>query len=90
MTDHFINMLHHVSHDLGALIIADEVIAYRLDYQGAQSRFRIDADLPECRVELRLPFEHFARLIVVSIQKNLLSFHPKGGPLWSLQECKGP
>ena len=45
MTDHFINMLHHVSHDLGALIIADEVIAYRLDYQGAQSRFRIDADL---------------------------------------------
>ncbi len=45
MNDHFIDMLHHVRHDLGALIITDEVIAYRLDYQGAQSRFRIDADL---------------------------------------------
>ncbi|GIS88084.1 MAG: hypothetical protein CM1200mP18_07940 [Gammaproteobacteria bacterium] len=45
MTDHFIDMLHNVSQDLGALIIADEVIAYRLDYQGAQSRFGINADL---------------------------------------------
>ena len=45
MTDHFIDMLHNVTQDLGALIIADEVIAYRLDYQGAQSRFGINADL---------------------------------------------
>ena len=45
MTDHFIDMLHNVTQDLGALIIADEVIAYRLDYQGAQSRFGINANL---------------------------------------------
>ena len=45
MTDHFIDMLHNITQDLGALIIADEVIAYRLDYQGAQSRFGINADL---------------------------------------------
>ena len=45
MTADFIDMLHNVSQDLGALIIADEVIAYRLDYQGAQSRFGINADL---------------------------------------------
>ena len=30
---------------LGALLILDEVIAYRLDYHGAQSRFGIQADL---------------------------------------------
>ena len=45
MADHFIDMLHRVSRELGALIIADEVIAFRLDYHGAQSRFGIDPDL---------------------------------------------
>jgi len=45
LNDEYTAMLHRVTGKLGALLILDEVIAYRLDYHGAQSRFGIQADL---------------------------------------------
>ena len=38
-------MLRQVTRDLGALLILDEVITFRLGYNGAQGRFAVDPDL---------------------------------------------
>jgi glutamate-1-semialdehyde 2,1-aminomutase len=45
ISEEYTAMLHRVTGELGALLILDEVIAYRLDYHGAQARFGIQADL---------------------------------------------
>ena len=37
-------MIQRVAHDIGALIIIDEVIAFHLDYHGAQAKFGIEPD----------------------------------------------
>ncbi|MBL6597291.1 MAG: aspartate aminotransferase family protein [Alphaproteobacteria bacterium] len=45
MTPEFIDAIQAVAREIGALIIIDEVIAFRLDYHGAQARFGIKPDL---------------------------------------------
>lgn len=44
-SDAFLRMLRQVTRDLGALLILDEVITFRLGYNGAQGRFAVDPDL---------------------------------------------
>lgn len=41
----FLAMLRKVTRELGALLILDEVITFRLGYNGAQGRFGVDPDL---------------------------------------------
>ncbi|SIS69951.1 aspartate aminotransferase family protein [Paracoccus saliphilus] len=41
----FLQMLRRVTRELGALLILDEVITFRLGYHGAQGRFGVDPDL---------------------------------------------
>ncbi|MDE0807854.1 MAG: aspartate aminotransferase family protein [Alphaproteobacteria bacterium] len=45
MTPEFIRTVQKVARDIGALIVIDEVIAFRLDYHGAQARYGIKPDL---------------------------------------------
>ncbi|RLL65521.1 aminotransferase class III-fold pyridoxal phosphate-dependent enzyme [Ochrobactrum soli] len=40
----FLRMLRRVTRDLGALLILDEVITFRLGFNGAQGRFDVDPD----------------------------------------------
>lgn len=44
MTPAFIAMIQAVARDIGAKIVVDEVIAFRLDYHGAQAKFGIEPD----------------------------------------------
>ena len=44
MSPEFGAMIQRVAHDIGASIIIDEVIAFRLDYHGAQAKFGIKPD----------------------------------------------
>jgi glutamate-1-semialdehyde 2,1-aminomutase len=44
-TPEFLTMLRRVTRELGALLILDEVITFRLGYNGAQGRFGVDPDL---------------------------------------------
>jgi glutamate-1-semialdehyde 2,1-aminomutase len=44
MSPEFVSMIQQVAHDIGASIIIDEVIAFRLDYHGAQAKFGIEPD----------------------------------------------
>jgi glutamate-1-semialdehyde 2,1-aminomutase len=44
-SDEFLRMVRQVTRDLGALLILDEVITFRLGFNGAQGRFGIDPDL---------------------------------------------
>jgi glutamate-1-semialdehyde 2,1-aminomutase len=44
MTPEFSAMIQRVAHDIGALIVIDEVIALRLGYHGAQAKFGIEPD----------------------------------------------
>ncbi len=44
MTPEFVAMIQRVAHDIGASIIIDEVIAFRLNYHGAQAKFGIEPD----------------------------------------------
>ncbi|MEI9415303.1 aspartate aminotransferase family protein [Mesorhizobium sp. Cs1321R2N1] len=41
----FLAMLRQVTRELGALLILDEVITFRLGFNGAQGRFNVDPDL---------------------------------------------
>lgn len=41
----FLTMLRRVTRDLGAVLILDEVITFRLGFKGAQGRFGVDPDL---------------------------------------------
>jgi len=41
----FLHMLRRVTREMGALLILDEVITFRLGYHGAQGRFHVDPDL---------------------------------------------
>ncbi|WP_225027908.1 aspartate aminotransferase family protein [Xinfangfangia pollutisoli] len=41
----FLAMLRRVTREIGALLILDEVITFRLGYHGAQGRFGVDPDL---------------------------------------------
>ncbi|MGD9865537.1 MAG: aspartate aminotransferase family protein [Pseudodonghicola sp.] len=41
----FIAMLRRVTREIGALLILDEVITFRLGYNGAQGRYDVDPDL---------------------------------------------
>lgn len=41
----FLQMLRRVTREIGALLILDEVITFRLGYNGAQGRFDVDPDL---------------------------------------------
>lgn len=41
----FLEMLRRVTKEIGALLIFDEVITFRLGYNGAQGRYHIDPDL---------------------------------------------
>jgi glutamate-1-semialdehyde 2,1-aminomutase len=45
MTPEYIELIQTVARDIGALIVIDEVIAFRLDYHGAQARYGIKPDL---------------------------------------------
>lgn len=44
-TPEFIAMLRRVTREIGALLILDEVITFRLGYHGAQGRYNVDPDL---------------------------------------------
>ena len=44
-TQEFLDMLRRVTREIGALLILDEVITFRLGYNGAQGRYGIDPDL---------------------------------------------
>lgn len=44
-TAEFLSMLRRVTREIGALLILDEVITFRLGYNGAQGRFDIDPDI---------------------------------------------
>jgi glutamate-1-semialdehyde 2,1-aminomutase len=44
LTPDFVAMIQQVARDIGASIVIDEVIAFRLDYHGAQARFGIEPD----------------------------------------------
>jgi glutamate-1-semialdehyde 2,1-aminomutase len=44
-TAEFLAMLRRVTRDVGALLILDEVITFRLGFHGAQGRFGVDPDL---------------------------------------------
>lgn len=44
-TPEFLAMLRRVTQEIGALLILDEVITFRLGYNGAQGRFEIDPDI---------------------------------------------
>ncbi len=44
-TPEFTAMLRAVTREIGALLIIDEVITFRLGYHGAQGRFDVDADI---------------------------------------------
>ncbi|WP_158971308.1 aspartate aminotransferase family protein [Chachezhania sediminis] len=44
-SDAFLAMLRRVTKEMGALLILDEVITFRLGYHGAQGRFGVDPDL---------------------------------------------
>lgn len=44
MTPEFVAMVQRVARDIGAKIIVDEVIAFRLNYHGAQAKFGIEPD----------------------------------------------
>lgn len=41
----FLDMLRRVTREIGALLILDEVITFRLGYNGAQGRFGVEPDL---------------------------------------------
>ncbi len=41
----FLEVLRRVTREIGALLILDEVITFRLGYNGAQGRFAVDPDL---------------------------------------------
>jgi glutamate-1-semialdehyde 2,1-aminomutase len=45
MTPEFIEVIQRVAREIGALIVIDEVIAFRLDFHGAQARYGIKPDL---------------------------------------------
>ncbi len=45
MTPEFIQVIQNTAKKIGALIIIDEVIAFRLHYNGAQAKYGIDPDL---------------------------------------------
>ena len=45
MSAEFIEAIQKVARDIGTLIVIDEVIAFRLDYRGAQARYGIEPDL---------------------------------------------
>ena len=45
MTPEFIQTIQKVARDIGALIVIDEVIAFRLGYHGGQARYGIEPDL---------------------------------------------
>lgn len=44
MSPEFVNMVQRVASDIGASLIIDEVIAFRLGYHGAQAKFGIEPD----------------------------------------------
>ncbi|MBI1622766.1 aspartate aminotransferase family protein [Aquamicrobium zhengzhouense] len=44
-TQEFLNMLRRVTREIGALLIFDEVITFRLGYNGAQGRYGINPDI---------------------------------------------
>lgn len=44
-TAEFLAMLRRVTREIGALLILDEVITFRLGYNGAQGRFGVDPDI---------------------------------------------
>ena len=44
-SDGFLRMLRKVTRDLGAILILDEVISFRLGFNGAQGRLGVDPDL---------------------------------------------
>jgi len=44
-TPEFLQMLRRVTREIGALLILDEIITFRLGYNGAQGRFNVDPDL---------------------------------------------
>ncbi len=44
MTPEFVAMIQRVARDIGARIVIDEVIAFRLGYHGAQARFGLEPD----------------------------------------------
>lgn len=44
-TREFLAMLRRVTREIGALLILDEVITFRLGYHGAQGRFDVDPDI---------------------------------------------
>ena len=44
-TQEFLDMLRRVTREVGALLIFDEVITFRLGYNGAQGRYGIDPDI---------------------------------------------
>lgn len=45
LSPRYIDMLHRVTKEIGAVLIADEVISIRLGYNGGQGRFGLEPDL---------------------------------------------
>jgi glutamate-1-semialdehyde 2,1-aminomutase len=79
MTAGYIDMLHRMSREIGAVLIADEVISIRLGYSGGQGRFGLEPDLT---VAAKLIGGGFPVACVAGRQQVMSVFdHSNGKPL---------
>lgn len=73
----FLQMLRRVTREIGALLILDEVITFRLGYNGAQGRFGVDPDLTALGKVIGGGFPVGA---VGGRREVMAVFDPTGGP----------
>ncbi|MBS0222382.1 MAG: aminotransferase class III-fold pyridoxal phosphate-dependent enzyme [Proteobacteria bacterium] len=79
MSPQYVDMLHRVTKEIGAVLIADEVISIRLGYGGGQGRFGLEPDLT---VAAKLIGGGFPVACVAGREKVMSVFdHSKGKPL---------
>ena len=79
MSPEYIDMLHRVTREIGAILIADEVISIRLGYTGGQGRFGLKPDLT---VAAKLIGGGFPVACVAGTEEAMSVFdHRNGKPL---------
>lgn len=79
MSAEYIDMLHKVSREIGAMLIADEVVSIRLGYTGGQGRFGLE---PNLTVAAKLIGGGFPVACVAGTEEAMSVFdHRNGKPL---------
>jgi glutamate-1-semialdehyde 2,1-aminomutase len=79
MSPGYIDMLHRMRREIGAVLIADEVVSIRLGYSGGQGRFGLEPDLT---VAAKLIGGGFPVACVAGREQVMSVFdHSKGKPL---------